>query len=86
MLCGQSFTCQAADEPLLSVLVEQVRTEDQFQTLVARLPSARRQHLIQQRHLLVTDTADTRQSVFDETQDLPERQTSETSDLLDVSL
>lgn len=69
----QDATCQAADEPLLPILVEQVRAEDQFQTLVARLPSARRQHLIQQRHLLVTNTTDTDQGVFDQTQDLPER-------------
>ena len=66
-LVGQILTCQAADELLLSVLVEQVGTEDQLQTLVARLSSTRRQHLIQQGHLLVTNAADTRQSVFNKT-------------------
>lgn len=77
--CGEqnarvgNTTCQAADEPLLSVLVEQVRAEYQLQALVARLPGARRQHLIQQRHLLIANTTDTRQGVFDQTQDLPER-------------
>lgn len=65
-------TCQAADEPLLSVLVEQVRAEDQLQTLVTRLTGARCQHLVQQRHLLVSNAAHTRQRVFDQTQDLPE--------------
>jgi len=65
-------TCQAADELLLSVLVEQVRAKDQFQALVAGFTCARCQHLVQQRHLLVTDPTDTGQSVFDEPQDLPE--------------
>lgn len=65
-------TCQAAYEPLLSVLVEQVRAEDQLQALVARLSSARRQHLIQQHHLLVTNPTDTCQGVFYQTQDLPD--------------
>lgn len=73
-MCLVELTCQAADELLLSVLVEQVGTEDQLQTLVARLPGTRRQHLIQQHHLLVADAADARQRVFDQTQDLPEAQ------------
>lgn len=66
------LTCQAADEPLLSVLVEQVRAEDQLQTLVTRLSSTSRQHLIEQSHLLVTNPTDTCQSVFDQTQDFSE--------------
>lgn len=65
-------TCQAVDELLLSVLVEQVRAEDQLQTLVTGLSSTGRQHLIQQCHLLVADAADAGQSVLDKSQDLPE--------------
>lgn len=73
LACG-NVTCQATDELLLPVLVEQVRTEDQLQAPVAHLSGARRQHLIEQRHLLVTNPSDARQRVFDQTQNLPDSQ------------
>ena len=51
-------TSEAVDEPFLSVLVEEMGAEDELQALVAGLASARCQHLIQQCHLLVANSAD----------------------------